>query len=387
MSKVVPGYVLLGDAHPGGTSVVWRARSVDTDEIVAVKVADRLHDESLEREIEIGARIRHRNLSLPTTGGVLADGRRWAASPWIDGPRLSDAVGSDRRWPIHRVISLADDLAAALDALHRGGVVHRDVTPANVILADDRAVLIDLGLGRHGDSTVTADGDLAGTPRYLAPEVIRGDAPTARSDQYAVALVLAEAATGSWPFPDTGSAATALHHQLSTAPTPIDELRPDAPPGLVDAIGRALAKDPADRWPDVAAFADACARDSDRLASTRSDGRRRRTLLLGVGVAVVVAGAAVIATVTSRTDEESTTVPQASPIPASIVSGSPAGAAADLGCNLVDDAGFESGFVSDNFFDNPDPALDGRERVVPSGGVDGSAALVVGDPGRYGRFG
>ena len=115
----------------------------------------------------------------------------------------------------------------------------------------------DTGLTEQTEATITAGADLAGTPRYLAPEVIEGASPDHRSDQYAAAVVLYELFSGRWPFPDGGTVATALHHQLHSAPTPLLEVDPAADPGVDAALQRALAKRPTDRFPSMADLAHA----------------------------------------------------------------------------------------------------------------------------------
>ncbi|MEM9042401.1 MAG: serine/threonine-protein kinase, partial [Actinomycetota bacterium] len=451
----IPGFEVLGEPRHGGTSTVVRARWLERDELVALKIAAPGHERRVDREGDLGRLVDHPNLAVPIAAGRTDDGRTWVASRWVDGRTLDEILRIEGPLSMTRARAVVVDLAAALSSLHRSGITHRDVSPSNVMVSGPTAVLIDVGLGRHDGAvaTVTATGELAGTPRYLAPELIRGETPTPTADQYSLAIVAAEMLTGSWPFPSDGSVAAALHHQLSTPPTPVDELRPDVPAGPARAISRALSKSPGDRWPSVEDFASALARDD---APATPSVRRVGAIAAAAGVVALSGGVVVFALgssgdgegepagspatagatptdlddPTNTTDTTDTTVapfttvtpttmptttsssttdtttpadvaaaavgpdvdPEqddaaTTPIPESIPSTTPSGAAAALACNLVADAGFASGFIGDNFFDNPDDEEDGRERVLPSGGVDGSEVLVIGDPGRYGLFG
>ena len=415
------GYDLLGDPRSGGTSEVYRARSIETGDIVAFKVLLRRGDARLEREARIGRGIDDPRLALPDATGVLADGRAFAVSRWVEGISLRDLL--DESGPLQRGVAMGivGDIGAALGVLHRRGALHRDVTPSNVIVGDEHAVLIDVGHGRvSGGPDVTATGDLAGTPRYVAPEVIRGEEAGPASDQYALGLIAYEVLAGRWPFPDGTTAATALHHQLHTEPEPVDEIDPRVPTAVASAVHVALAKSPQDRWRSVEDFLAAL---DDRVASVaRPRSRRRVGALAAVAGAISVGLAGVVATgagdgaepvddstdsvtlvteiaevaevtevaevVTVATTTPGAAVPVSTEIPAEIPSSFAAGTADQLDCNLLVDAGFDNGFVGDNYFDNDvDAAADGRERVLPSGGVDGGAVLVVGEPGVYGRYG
>ncbi|MEM8747619.1 MAG: serine/threonine-protein kinase [Actinomycetota bacterium] len=463
----IPGFEVLGEPRHGGTSTVVRARWLERDELVALKIAAPGHERRVDREGDLGRLLDHPNLAVPIGAGRTDDGRTWVASRWVDGRTLDEILRVEGRLSLTRARAVVVDVAAALSSLHGAGITHRDVSPSNVMVSGPTAVLIDVGLGRRDGAvaTVTATGELAGTPRYLAPELIRGDTPTPSADQYSLAIVAAEMLTGSWSFPSDGSVAAALHHQLSTPPTPVDELRPDVPAGPTRAISRALSKSPEDRWPSVEDFASAFTRDD---APTTPSVHRIGAIAAVVGAIALVAGVALSALGSDDDDGQPTASPAAAgpssadqadptvttnatdttessvapiapttttnnssasttgtttptdlaaaagpdvgpdtgpeqgpdpdpdpgqddattaPIPASIPSTAPSGAAAALACNLVADAGFTSGFIGDNFFDNPDAEEDGRERVLPSGGVDGSEVLVIGDPGRYGLFG
>ncbi|MEM7274095.1 MAG: serine/threonine-protein kinase, partial [Actinomycetota bacterium] len=258
-SARLAGYRLTGPPIRGGSGIVHPAIEAATGRAVALKALAPGHDlERLHREAEVLARIDHPNVAALRAFQTI-DGAPTLVVDWVDGEPLHQVLHRDGPLGAGRSLAVLSGMAAALDAVHAAGVVHRDVSPANVMIGANGAVtVIDFGVSRSGEAaTVTADGMLAGTPRYLAPEVIEGAEPTPRSDQYGAAIVLNELLVGSWPFPEANSMANALHHQLHTAPTPVDEVDPTLGPALTDAILRALDKDPARRFPSMAAFLDA----------------------------------------------------------------------------------------------------------------------------------
>jgi eukaryotic-like serine/threonine-protein kinase len=142
-------------------------------------------------------------------------------------------------------VELAAQLARGLDALHGRGIVHRDVKPSNVLLdGEGTAALADFGLARGVDSTrLTADGQLLGTPHYLAPELIEGREATRASDVYALGCVLYECLAGEPPFGDRGAAEVGFAHLTEPPPDP-RRLRPELPEGTAHALLAALEKDP-----------------------------------------------------------------------------------------------------------------------------------------------
>ncbi|MEM7340222.1 MAG: serine/threonine-protein kinase [Actinomycetota bacterium] len=424
-------YIVDELAGVGGSSLVYRATHRTTGEIVALKVGrkiDHATTSRLQREATLLERV-----DWPGVVGfrqwLLHEGAPVVATQWLDGPNLAECLADEGPLPWNNAVALIEDLAATVDQLHQAGVVHRDLSPNNVIMSDGQPVLIDLGIGRDEDTTKTIDGTIAGTPRYLAPETIRGEDPDGRADQYSLAVMLHELIAGQPPFPDAANTASMLYQQLDAQPEPLSEAVPSTPEFVERAILRALEKNPADRFESVVAFA-AAAADVDG-ALHRAPQRRRWGRLAGAGVAVaaLIGGAAAVAvrttdqpTATSTT--EPTTIAAAAGADAPEASGSndelsaittpiddadpdlPTGAstsqatnsttteatgatpdtpapgqAGALTCNLLTVSGFDDGVRATDFFGDPAD----NERLLPDAGVDGSGALEVGRPGVFGQ--
>ncbi len=213
-------------------------------------------------EARAGARLTHPNAAAIYDYGA-DDHPPFLVMELVDGPTLASAVRRRGPLPLPDALSIADQVLAALGAAHALGIVHRDVKPANIMLAGDGVVkLVDFGVaksvGPTADGDATATGLVVGTPRYLAPEQRLGDPATPRSDLYAVGLVLRGMLTGTAPDANLG------------------EQRPGLPPFVHAAIERALAPDPAARFPSSEAMRDALRRapGDDTVASDVVDPTR-----------------------------------------------------------------------------------------------------------------
>jgi serine/threonine-protein kinase len=237
----------------GGMGVVYRAVREPSGEIVALKV---LHEElsrsdafrrRFAREARAAAAVGHRHL-VPVVDAGEAGGRTYLAVAYVEGRTLAARLAAEGPLPLQDVVRVALEVGEAIDAVHRAGLVHRDVKPSNVMLdLEGRALLTDFGLARgEGYSIVTRPGEVMGTLDYVAPEVVLGGDATPASDVYALGCLVYECVTGEPPFAGRSLVRLARAHVEEEPPDP-GERRPGLPAGLSFAILRALAKDPRDR--------------------------------------------------------------------------------------------------------------------------------------------
>jgi serine/threonine-protein kinase len=253
-------YQVFAQLGAGGFATVYRAYDPRLDRDVAIKVLHPalardpdMRDRFLD-EARALASIRHPHLVRLFDAGE-ADGMVYLAMEFIAGRSL-DAVIQHNSLSVDDVCRVVSQVASALDALHDSGLVHRDVKPANIMLADDgRAVLVDLGVARSLKSTgITSPSVIMGTPGFLAPEQLgETEAAGPRTDVYQLAATAYTLLSGRPPF--LGSAAEVLYAIAHRAAPDLQELCPDLPPGMAAAIVEALAKNPQRRPARAGAFA------------------------------------------------------------------------------------------------------------------------------------
>ncbi len=247
------GFELLGELGRGGSAVVWLAQRVDDATPVALKI---LHDavgrdplvaRRLRRELAIAERLDHPAALLPRALHT-HQGRLVLEMPFHDGITLDEHVRTEGPWTATALDRLARRLAAVLQSAHTAGVVHRDVTPRNVMVdGSGVASLMDFGLARlDGASRTATVASVAGTPGFVAPELLEGDRPSPAADWYGLGGVLYVAATGRAPFAGP-TAAAILRAQLDGDHPPLASLRPDLPAALTDTIDALLSADPTER--------------------------------------------------------------------------------------------------------------------------------------------
>jgi serine/threonine protein kinase len=255
-------YELLEVVGTGGMSSVYRALDTLLERHVALKVLhphygdDAEYVERFRREARSVAQLSHPNIVTVIDRGE-SDGAQYIVFEFIDGESLKQLVDRSGPLPARRAIELGLQMAEALAFAHQHGLVHRDVKPQNVLInGDGEAKVTDFGIARSLDVEhgVTQTGTVLGTSNYLSPEQARGQAVTPATDVYSLGVVLFEVLTGEVPFPGESFVAVAMKH-INEPPPPLLEKRPDVPVRLVYAIERALAKDPADRFPSMDAFA------------------------------------------------------------------------------------------------------------------------------------
>ncbi|MFB8001639.1 bifunctional serine/threonine-protein kinase/ABC transporter substrate-binding protein [Nocardia sp. NPDC056000] len=268
--EIFAGYQVERLLGSGGMGSVYLARHPRLPRMVALKVlspefaGDAEIRARFEREAELIARLDHPNIVSVSDRGV-ENGRLWIAMQFIDG---SDAAAlQPPELPPPHAIRIVGETAKALDYAHTVGVLHRDVKPANIMLArptlghEERVLLTDFGIGRLRDDTahLTRTGTLTATLAYASPEQLSGMPLDQRSDQYSLACSLYWLLSGATPF-QSGTAAAVVAGHLHFQPPPISSRRGGLPAELDAVFGRALAKNPAERFDTCRDFAAAATR-------------------------------------------------------------------------------------------------------------------------------
>jgi len=267
VGEVINGYRVEDVRGRGGMGVVYRARQLRPNRVVALKViAPALADDPefrrrFEAESEAAASIEHPNV-IPIYEVNDSAGLLYVVMRYVDGLDLRELIeiGLSPR----RAVDIASQVAAALDAAHRRGLVHRDVKPGNVLVSDpDHVYLADFGLTKRMDSEsrATKTGGLVGTIDYVAPEQVAGERIDGRADVYALGCMLFHALTGRVPYPRDSDLAKIYAHLNERVPS-ILEVQPNLPSDLDAVMRRGMAKAPDDRYPsagDLARAAQAAA--------------------------------------------------------------------------------------------------------------------------------
>ena len=240
----------------GGMATVYLARDLKHRRDVAVKVvhplmASALGGDRFLREIEIVAQLRS-PLIMPLYDSGKADDRLYYVMPYEAGLSLDRKLARDGPLPIAEVIAILRDVCDALAHAHEHGIVHRDIKPGNVLLSGRHAVVSDFGVAKavaaeSARTAITGAGMMIGTPTYMAPEQISGDAVDHRADIYAVGILGYELLTGRPPFTSENRQDVIGAH-LTASPAPISSLRADVPTELAALVMKCLAKLPEDRW-------------------------------------------------------------------------------------------------------------------------------------------
>ena len=264
--SVFAGHRIEGLAGRGGMGVVYKATHIALDHVVALKVISPAlaEDERFRRrfgeESRIAVSIRHPNVVAIHHAGE-EDGLLFVTMDLIDGTDLRGLLHVQGRMDPDHAAALVTEVASALDAAHAKGLVHRDIKPGNILVegegADQRVFLTDFGLARlvEASTGVTATGAFVGTLDYVAPEQIRGERVDARADVYALGCVLFELLTGNPPFAARDDKVAKMFAHLQEDPPRVRLTRPELPGELDVVVGRALAKDPAERYPSAGDFA------------------------------------------------------------------------------------------------------------------------------------
>ena len=259
--RILAGRYELGEElGSGAVGHVVAAHDQMLGRDVAVKLlspaADAVTRQRFVREARAAARLHHPNaVAVYDTGE--ADGQPYLVMELVRGRTLADVLAQDGPLDVEEAVAITVGVLDGLAAAHRAGMVHRDVKPGNVLLPDEGGVkLSDFGIAKALDddsADVTAVGVLMGTPTYLAPELLIGHPPSPASDVYGVGCLLYAELTGDPPFTKGDAMTIAYAHRNEPVP-PVTTRRPEVPADLAAVVGRALAKDPADRYDSASAM-------------------------------------------------------------------------------------------------------------------------------------
>jgi serine/threonine-protein kinase len=270
-------YLLQERIASGGMASVWRAR----DEVLARTVAVKLLHDHLAADPDFRERFRREaisaaKLSHPFIVGIYDSGvdgdQVFLVMEFVEGVTLRDVIIDTGALPPGQAAAIGEKVARALDYAHSRGLVHRDVKPANILMGNDGAVKVaDFGIAKaEAGDDLTRTGMILGTAAYVAPEQITARPTDGKADQYALGCVLYETLTGRQPFKAETAVATAAQ-RLDTRIPNVRTLRKEVSPGLEQIVARAMALQPADRFPTSGHLADALAahadHDTDRTAA------------------------------------------------------------------------------------------------------------------------
>ncbi|HEY8583608.1 MAG TPA: PASTA domain-containing protein [Capillimicrobium sp.] len=341
MLRDVPGgtmidgrYRVISRVGSGGMADVYSAEDTQLGRQVAVKLLhrrfaeDREFVERFRREASSAAGLQHPNVVSVYDRGEW-DGTSYIAMEFLDGRTLKRVIDEEAPLPAALAIDLAVQILRAARFAHKRGIIHRDLKPHNVIVdAEHRAKVTDFGIARAGASDMTQTGSIMGTAQYLSPEQAQGQPVIPQSDLYSIGIVLYEMLAGRLPFDGESAVTIALKH-VNEAPIPPSQFNSAVTPELEEVVLRALAKDPAQRYPDADAFILALDRARAGLGSVAAGGpgataafavveepppveelladdeRRGRRWWIALLVALLVAGIAVAAYALTRPEQRS----------------------------------------------------------------------------------
>lgn len=277
MDEVFGRYRLVSLIGEGGMGQVYKAHDTEIDRDVAIKVlppelgSEPGYRERFRREAHIAARLNEPHIiPIHDTGEI--DGRLYLVMPIIEGVDVHTLLQRDGAMSPQRAVQVIEQLAAALDAAHEAGLVHRDVKPSNALVTrKDFVYLIDFGIAHDAKATkLTQTGSIIGSFAYMSPERMQSGAADARADVYALACVLHECLTGAQPFGGDSMEQQVVAHLTLDPPKPSD-LNPNLPPGFDEVIATGMAKNADQRYRsagDLAAAAHRALNESSTSADT-----------------------------------------------------------------------------------------------------------------------
>jgi eukaryotic-like serine/threonine-protein kinase len=285
-------YQILREIGRGGMATVYLAQDLKHPRQVALKVlrpevAGALGADRFLKEIEVAARLQHPHILGLLDSGAAGD-MLYYVMPYVEGESLRHRLDRESQLSVDAAVTIARQVAGALDYAHRHGVIHRDIKPENILLSAGQALVADFGIAKAFDAAggekLTETGLSLGTPHYMSPEQASATRSLdGRSDIYALGCVLYEMLAGAPPF--TGPSAQSILARHSVDPVPsLHTVRRTVPAGIEWAITKAMAKVPADRFASAGEFADALAHP-ERAPVQRA--RDRRWLYAGMAVAIL----------------------------------------------------------------------------------------------------
>jgi tRNA A-37 threonylcarbamoyl transferase component Bud32 len=298
---VVAGFRVESAIASGAMATVYLAEQVATGDRVALKILapeldqDERFRQRFLRESKLAAGLQHPNV-VPIVASGEDGGLLYLAMAYVEGSDLREILRREGRLAPERALGIVGQVAGALDAAHAEGLVHRDVKPANILVAsgdaDEVAYLCDFGLARHISSTSSLTGErgFVGTIDYVSPEQIEGGTIDGRADVYSLGCVLYESLTSERPFARESELSVVFAH-LNEAPPAVSTRRPELPKELDGVFATALAKSPGDRYSTCGELASA---GRAALAGKRFRRRPQRRGLLVAGPLLLAAIAAAI---------------------------------------------------------------------------------------------
>src|SRR5881398_1043669 len=276
-------YALARELGRGGMAVVFLARDRGHDRAVAIKVlrheiAAALGADRFLREIQIAAKLHHPHI-LPLYDSGAAGDLLYYVMPYVEGESLRQRLDRETQLPLDDALAITRQVAGALAYAHSHDVVHRDIKPENILLESGEAVVADFGIARaitaaSGDK-LTQTGFAIGTPLYMSPEqAAGGEGLDGRSDQYSLACVLYEMLAGHAPFLGGTAHEILARHTMDPVPR-LRTARGTVSGAVAEALDRALAKAPADRYATALQFAEALGGSGRSVVPPAGGGSRR----------------------------------------------------------------------------------------------------------------
>ncbi|HEU4761342.1 MAG TPA: protein kinase [Gemmatimonadales bacterium] len=306
-------YAVTGELGRGGMAVVFLAHDIRHGRDVAIKVlspelAASLGHQRFVREVRVAARLSHPGI-VPLYDSGDSDGLLFYVMPVVRGESLAARLRREGPLPLEEALAIGAEVAEALDYAGKQGVVHRDIKPGNILLSGGHALVADFGLAHaleQDQAVLTSSGLVVGTPMYMSPEQVGTSSRLdARSDQYSLGCVLYEMLVGEPPFTGASVQQVFARHAVERVPS-IRAVRDSVPEIIEGAIHRALAKNPADRFPSSGDFARVLRGESFPAWSRASlaiaaPARKRPWLIPALLVLLVIGGVATWRIVAGRT--------------------------------------------------------------------------------------